>query len=402
MSIVSAIDARIGEVRTESLDMSVGEIIGLHQQKELVIQPDFQRLFRWSKVQRSRLVESLLLELPIPSIFVIEKDNGVLELIDGLQRISSLLHFIDSTSLALQGTDEEVNKENMTWATALGLGASQSAINVEEEATENPVEEETGAPPPLVLEGCDLVKELNGMSFEDLPLTLRLRLKRTPIRVVIIKRQSSQFLRYEMFKRLNTGGSKLSDQDIRNVNARMLGETGSLFYGKLSKCANFPAFRETIALLPEGAFDTRVDEELVLRFFATKNYRTKFRGNVGEWLDSYMEAVLMKEVDLTDDDILEFASVFTELAVKFGQFAFVKYRGMDPVGGVAPAYFEAVTMGAALNLGKLRSLSADEAKRLLAEVVQTKEFRRVTGPGANSLPKLEERIKLLSNAFASV
>lgn len=114
MSIVSAIDARIGEVRTESLDMSVGEIIGLHQQKELVIQPDFQRLFRWSKVQRSRLVESLLLELPIPSIFVIEKDNGVLELIDGLQRISSLLHFIDSTSLALQGTDEEVNKENMT------------------------------------------------------------------------------------------------------------------------------------------------------------------------------------------------------------------------------------------------------------------------------------------------
>lgn len=399
MSIVEAIDARIGEVRTESLDMSVGEIIGLHQQKELVIQPDFQRLFRWSIEQRSRLVESLLLELPIPSIFVIEKENGVLELIDGLQRISSLLHFIDSSSLTPQETDEDTGQENTNLETILDFGGAPLGRDSEEGAREERVEDAPDTQP-LVLYGCDLVKELNGMSFEGLPLTLRLRLKRTPIRVVIIKRQSSQFLRYEMFKRLNTGGSKLSDQDIRNVNARMLGEAGALFYKKLAQCANFPAFRETIKLLPDVAFDTRFDEELALRFFATKNYRTKFRGNVGDWLDSYMEAVLLGDVELTDQDIQEFRGVFNELAIKFGQFAFVKYRGTDPVGGVAPAYFEAVAIGGMMNLDKLRALSAEEAKRLLAKVVQSSEFRRVTGPGANSLPKLEERINLLSKAFA--
>jgi hypothetical protein len=127
VDLIDAIDKKIGEVRTESLDLSVGEIITLHEQNELVIQPDFQRLFRWSYEQRSRLVESLLLELPIPSIFVIEKETGVLELIDGLQRISSLLHFISASGVPTETT-------------------------------------------PLTLEGCDLVPELNNLKFDELPL----------------------------------------------------------------------------------------------------------------------------------------------------------------------------------------------------------------------------------------
>ena len=138
----------------------------------------------------------------------------------------------------------------------------------------------------------------------------------------------------------------------------------------------------------------------MLRFFAIKNYRTEFRGNVGDWLDSYMEAVLLGGASFTDQDVQAFYAVFTELNEKFGQFAFVKYRGTNPVGGVAPAYFEAVSMGALMNIDKLRALSADDAVRVLADTVQTKEFRRVTGPGANSLPKLEERVRLLSAAFA--
>ncbi|MHC5759996.1 DUF262 domain-containing protein [Nostoc sp.] len=74
------IDEKIGEVRTESLDLSFGEIVNLYSSKELVIQPEYQRLFRWSDAQKSRLIESILLELPIPQIFVIERTDGVLEL----------------------------------------------------------------------------------------------------------------------------------------------------------------------------------------------------------------------------------------------------------------------------------------------------------------------------------
>jgi hypothetical protein len=357
MDVIQAIDAKIGEVRTESLDMSVGEIIALHQQNELVIQPDFQRLFRWSWEQRSRLVESLLLDLPLPSIFVIEREDGVLELIDGLQRISSLIHFIDPGSLPQE-------------------------------------------PEALKLEGCDLVSELNGLIYEDLPLTLRLRLKRTGIRTVIIKRQSTQFLRYEMFKRLNTGGSKLSDQDIRNVNARMIGEGGADFYGKLLECASFGPFKETMELLPTSAFETRADEELVLRFFAAKNFRGEYRGNIGDWLDNYMEGILLRRLPFSHRDLGDFFAVFEVLAEKFGPYAFVKYRNGQPIGGVAPAYFEAVSIGAMGALNELRALSPQRAKQVLAAAVESDEFRSVTGPGANSFPKLQRRIQIIASALS--
>ena len=357
MDIISAIDKKIGEVRTESLDLSVGELIALHQSQELVIKPDFQRLFRWSKEQRSRLIESMLLELPIPSIFVIERENGVLELIDGLQRISSLIQFVNHSALDLER---------------------------------------------LSLVGCDLVPELNDQGFDDLPLSLRLRLKRTGVRTVIIKRQSSQFLRYEMFKRLNTGGADLSEQDIRNVNARMLGESGIAFYDFIAKCAQNASFSATIELLPASSIEARGHEELVLRFFAAKNFRTKFKGSISDWLDGYMEAILLsREAFDFDSEFTLFDRIFGELSRLFGPYAFVKHRGGTPMGGVAPAYFEAVTIGCLQSIDRIALLQPERAKAVLASTVESAQFREVTGPGANSMPKMERRIQIVSEAFAN-
>ena len=97
--VTDAIDKKIGEVRIKQLDISFGELMSLHEQKESIISPEYQRLFRWSNEQRSRLIESILVELPIPQFFVVENDDGRLELVDGLQRISSVFHFVDSSVL---------------------------------------------------------------------------------------------------------------------------------------------------------------------------------------------------------------------------------------------------------------------------------------------------------------
>ncbi|MDR3409352.1 MAG: DUF262 domain-containing protein [Formivibrio sp.] len=394
MNIIEAIDHQIGEVRTESIDMSVGEIISLHKQQEIIIQPDFQRLFRWSWQQRSRLVESLLLELPIPSIFLIEKENGVLELIDGLQRVSSLLHFIDPDSLNQAPQHANLDMDE--------VGEIQVAGEEAEDEESEESEESEGMYQPLRLEGCELVTELNGLIFDQLPLTLRLRLKRTPIRAVVIKRQSSQFLRYEMFKRLNTGGSKLSDQDIRNVNARMIGRRGTDFYRILMDCAQFQQFKHTIEFLSPTLIENRADEELILRFFATMDFRNNFRGNVGDWLDAYMEAILIHNFPFGEEQISKFRAVFTLLSEKFGANAFLKYRHGQPQGGVAPAYFEAVAIGALNSFNHLSDLTPERATELLSQAVESDAFRRVTGPGANSLPKLQKRITIITEAFASV
>lgn len=76
--------------------------------------------------------------------------------------------------------------------------------------------------PELRLAGCDIVNELNSKVFSDLPLTVRLKIIRSPIRATIINKSGDAFVKYEMFKRLNTGGSLLSSQEIRNCSSRMV------------------------------------------------------------------------------------------------------------------------------------------------------------------------------------
>ena len=81
-------------VKTDAYQLSIGEVINMYKDEEFVINPDFQRLFRWEIGQKSKLIESLLLGIPIPSIFVFEKEDSTWELIDGLQRISTLFEFM--------------------------------------------------------------------------------------------------------------------------------------------------------------------------------------------------------------------------------------------------------------------------------------------------------------------
>jgi hypothetical protein len=193
------------EIRTTAVDFSFGELLNLHNDKEIVIRPEYQRLFRWTIEQRSRLIESIILGLPIPPIFLVEGENGILELIDGLQRTSSVLQFLNHEAI-----DE----------------------------------------PELRLTGCDILRELNGKVFSDLPLPVRLKIKRSPIRATIINKSGDAFVKYEMFKRLNTGGALLSAQEIRNCSSRMV-EGGNVFYDAIQELAKYPAFVEATRRLPD-------------------------------------------------------------------------------------------------------------------------------------------------------
>lgn len=360
--LLKAIDSASGAIRFEAIDFTIGEVLNLHRSGELIIEPAFQRAFRWDLMQRSRLVESALLGLPIPQIVLFQRDDGVLELIDGLQRVSSLIHFVDHTLLS--------NKE----------GKNRQA---------------------LVLTGCDLAKDLDGYTYDKLPSTVQLELKRKAIRSVVIRRTNQEFLRYEMFKRLNSGGSPAGYQEVRNAQVRILGTAGVEFLDFLSTCARWPAFRNTTVTLAEAQEERGGLQELVLRFFACKNHLNAYSGSVADWLNDFIESILISKTKNFNyrDERTHFQELFELIYSKFGDGAFVKYRGGKPIGGLAPAYFEAVTMGVlgAKDVAKL--LSPQVAKTALAKLVESREFRLVTGPGANSLPKLKKRIELLRTAI---
>ena len=120
---------------TDRLDMSFGEIINMYQDREIIISPDFQRLFRWSDYQKTRFIESVLLGIPIPPIFVSENVEGKWELVDGLQRLSTIFSFFGILR------DNEGNKDN--------------------EKNDWPLTE------------ADIIKSLDGKKKKDLPICCR-------------------------------------------------------------------------------------------------------------------------------------------------------------------------------------------------------------------------------------
>src|SRR5579859_8046880 len=124
MGLQEEIDTRRAEIRSDSYGMSIGELLSLYQDNELDIHPEFQRFYRWSVGQKSRLIESLLLGIPIPQIFVSQRPDGVWDVVDGLQRLSTIFEFVGilrdenrnlKPPLILEKTKYLPSLENVAW-----------------------------------------------------------------------------------------------------------------------------------------------------------------------------------------------------------------------------------------------------------------------------------------------
>lgn len=241
-------------LKTDRLDMSFGEIMNLYQEDVLIIQPEYQRAYRWSEEQKTKFIESILLGIPIPPIFVAEDTFGKWELVDGLQRISTILSFFGLLK-------NDIKKKNYFKLTTSDL------IN-------------------NILEGIDI---------NTLPLKLKLTIQRAVCRVEILRWDSQTDMRYQLFNRLNTGSSPLAPQEIRNCVF-----TGS-FNTLLQELAKNSDFNELI-----NPTDKQIDEmfleELVLRFFAFKDNFNELviEKSIQDFLSSYMKNISSKSVELSE------------------------------------------------------------------------------------------------------
>ena len=91
--LLSAIESCRNTLQTDKLDMSFGEIMNMYDRDEIIINPNFQRLYRWTEYQKTRFIESVIIGIPIPPIFVAEDSQGRWEVVDGLQRLSTIFSF---------------------------------------------------------------------------------------------------------------------------------------------------------------------------------------------------------------------------------------------------------------------------------------------------------------------
>ena len=203
--------------------------------------------------------------------------------------------------------------------------------------------------------------------------------------------------------RLNTGGAILSPQEIRNCSARMLGDDGTRFYSFLQHKAQTESFMTCTETMSQAELDKKVDEELVLRFFAVKNAKDLFSGNVRDWLDNYMGKILLKEINFDYNREAEiFDNLFDYFSRVLGAGSFVRYRGDTPIGALAPAYYEAITMGVLNVLDKMKSVDECDVKKTIIQTVQNDKFREYIGPGANTKEKLMGRIGAIQSALEAL
>jgi Protein of unknown function DUF262 len=361
--IIQVVDKTVNQVRTKSLDISFNELFDMYKSRELIISPDFQRLFRWSEDKQSQFIESLVLELPIPPVYVIETGDGVYELIDGLQRISSYIHF-----------------------RAKELDLHDTRFDFEE---------------PLVLSGCDVIKDINGKQFSDLPSTIQIKLKRSSIRLEILRKESDSRLKYHMFKRLNTGGEILSPQEVRNSTIRLLGSEFSEF---LKDVAQNEDFRNCLEGLSDEKKKQMYFEEFALRFFATKNSLNTYVKEVGDFLTDYMERVSDKSIEDTVFDYknekIIFEQTFKILNSISGSSVFsgINKKG-NPQGYFSALLFDAITVGIQDYIAHLIQIDPNELPNIHEKLNQMKrsdEFPDLfKGGGKNYAAALKKRIEFV-------
>ena len=150
---------------TEPRDLSIRELFSLEQEGDIQLQPEFQRFYVFDDNKASRLIESALMSVPLPLIYLSEEADAKLSVIDGQQRLTSFIRFLKNE---------------------------------------------------FKLRGLTILNEYNRLSFRDLPDDMQRVLRSSTLRCIVIKRESNPDIKFEIFERLNTGSVKLNDQELRN------------------------------------------------------------------------------------------------------------------------------------------------------------------------------------------
>lgn len=337
-------------LQTDKLDMSFGEIMSMYERQEIIINPEFQRLYRWSDYQKTRFVESVIIGIPVPPIFVAENSNGQWELVDGLQRLSTIFSFFGK----LRDWPEKNN-----WA--LGAG--------------------------------DLIQSLDGFTCNDLPMKIQLNIKRSPCRVEIIKWNSDYDLRFELFNRLNTGGSPLSNQEIRNSLYR---EYSSEFYNFLKELSSYEHFRATVDI-PQEQIDKLYLEELCLRFMSLYQNRNNVKRSIAQHMTDFMKSAVSDK----DFPYEKYRSIFQRtfgILSGLGNKIFCSRNNE-----FSTAVYDTTTIGIAENIHLYGNVKPSVIRSKIDEVKSDDIYQKmVRSGGNNSIQRVKKRLEFSKNIFGRV
>jgi Protein of unknown function DUF262. len=340
MSLQEQLSEQKRKVDFNTYDLSIKELINMVDEKIIDIAPDYQRHFRWERNRQSSFIESIFLGIPIPSLFMATNLDGTWELIDGVQRVSTIISF----------------------------------------AATDVIRNSFGLKDKLILSDLEKLTAFNTKAFLDLPTSIQLSFKLSSLKVTTLSDKSDLNVRFDLFERLNKGGVILSDQEIRSCVYR------GQFNEFIKSLAGNEDFNSVIKLT-RSQKDDGTKEELVLRFFAFLYNYQNFDHSVVNFLNDYMKSATTKFNYEKSEQI--FNSVFRTLnnALPNG---IIKNRALTPLN-----LFEAVTVGAALALNNKAHINTSN----IEEWIKSDELNYLTTGSTNSKPKVIGRIEYCKNRF---
>lgn len=312
--------------------------------------PDYQREFIWDDIRQSRFIESLMLGLPVPLIFVAEiESDGRFEIVDGSQRIRTLAAFISDK---------------------------------------------------LKLKGLKKLSELNNLYFSQLSSVRQRKFKNISMRMIVLNTQASEEIRNEMFDRINTSGVSLLPMETRR------GIYKGQFTDFITRLANNVLFKR-LCPIHEYMEQRREEEEMVLRFFAFSETFPTFKipgaslekNGVAGFLDKYLE---YKNANYSKENLSQkeqdFICVLKFIDKTFPNQGFAKAPG---VRGVSKPYFEAIAIGAFLALKEKPDLIANSISWSILDKNNPNDFFRILSGRyhTHSLAKLKQRIEYSKEHF---
>lgn len=301
------------DTKEYTIELIVDKYIkNLEEEKNEFFVPEYQREFVWDEKRQSKFIESLIIGLPIPYIFLAENKDGRYEIVDGSQRIRTLAAFINDD---------------------------------------------------LVIKGVEKVKELNGLKFSQIIPARQRKFKNISLKMIVLSEQTTDETKNDIFERINRGSDLLKDMEKRK----------GIYRGEFSDCLYELAKEDIFDRLTPVAhwFEKRQEkEELLLRFFAFSEWYPKFNDSTGiaKQLDNYMDK---KNRGFTKEVKREMVSQF-EKTMKFVethlQYGFAKNNTHQ----VSRQYFEAVSVGIWLAIKENPKIEISEKD--MASIVTTREF----------------------------
>jgi uncharacterized protein with ParB-like and HNH nuclease domain len=338
-------------VRTQNIEYDLETLVKKIHKNIIKLNPDYQRNHRWTDEFSSRLIESFILNIPVPVVYIsqdidvdeeIEDDVARYSVIDGQQRLTAIYNFLK-------------NK--------------------------------------YALQGMEVLEELNGLKYNELPPFLIRRLEERSIKCLRIDSTLDAQVKYDIFERLNSGSVKLEAQELRNATCRGPFKT---LIKELSKDA---VFVELCGLKPDSDKVKKMeDEELVLRFFAlayNDGYKT-YKGKFKSFLTNRMEFFNNLDQEELDKMKGNFLLVFNAIKAKIGDKPFQKYRindeGTKLMSNFNAAVFDAITVAFYKNI-KDQNITKND----ILELFEDKLFFSSVEGSVNDSKKINYRIDIVSN-----